>query len=77
MAPPPYATLLGQASSRCQVLGATHGREPRLSGPYTEKEPFHHPFVMFAYFAGITTRLVLVTGMMILRQRRGFPSLHG
>jgi hypothetical protein len=29
------------------VLGATHDREPKLTGPYTEKQPFHDPFVMF------------------------------
>ena len=30
------------------VLGATHDREPKLSGPYTEKDPFHDPLIMFA-----------------------------
>lgn len=52
------------------VLGATHDREPKLWGPYTEKDPFHDPFVMFAYLAGITTRLELVTGILILPQRQ-------
>src|SRR5579859_7954843 len=25
------------------VLGATHDREPKLTGPYTEQHPFHDP----------------------------------
>jgi len=52
------------------VLGATHDREPKLSGPYTEKQPFHDPFLMFAYLAGITQRIELVTGILILPQRQ-------
>jgi probable F420-dependent oxidoreductase len=52
------------------VLGATHDREPKLSGPYTDKQPFHDPFVMFAYLAGITQRIELVTGILILPQRQ-------
>jgi probable F420-dependent oxidoreductase len=52
------------------VLGATHDREPKLSGPYTDKDPFHDPFVMFAYLAGITQRIELVTGILILPQRQ-------
>jgi len=52
------------------VLGATHDRKPPLSGPYTEKHPFHDPFVMFAYLAGITRRIEFVTGILILPQRQ-------
>ena len=52
------------------VLGATHDREPKLAGPYTDKHPFHDPFVMFAYLAGITQRIDLVTGILILPQRQ-------
>ena len=52
------------------VLGATHDREPRLTGPYTEKHPFHDPFVMFAYLAAMTRRLQFVTGILILPQRQ-------
>src|ERR1700730_9490838 len=40
------------------VLGAFHSdRTPQLRGPYTEHDPFHDPFVMFAYLAGITERI--------------------
>jgi probable F420-dependent oxidoreductase len=52
------------------VLGATHDREPKLSGPYTEHHPFHDPFVMFAYLAGLTKRIEFVTGIIILPQRQ-------
>ncbi len=52
------------------VLGATHDREPKLSGPYTEKDPFHDPFVMFSFLAGITQRIDLITGILILPQRQ-------
>jgi probable F420-dependent oxidoreductase len=52
------------------VLGAVHaGRTPPLTGPYTEKDPFHDPFVMFAYLAGITERIRFTTGILILPQR--------
>jgi probable F420-dependent oxidoreductase len=52
------------------VLGATHDREPKLTGPYTEQHPFHDPFVMFAYLAAMTRRLQFVTGILILPQRQ-------
>jgi probable F420-dependent oxidoreductase len=52
------------------VLGAVHAdRTPPLTGPYTEHDPFHDPFVMFAYLAGITERLKFATGILILPQR--------
>ena len=53
------------------VLGAVHAdREPPLVGPYTEQDPFHDPLVMFAYLAGLTERIELVTGVLILPQRQ-------
>jgi probable F420-dependent oxidoreductase len=53
------------------VLGAVHaGRTPRLTGPYTERDPFHDPFVMFAHLAGITERIGFATGVLILPQRQ-------
>jgi probable F420-dependent oxidoreductase len=52
------------------VLGAVHAdRTPQLMGPYTEHDPFHDPFVMFAYLAGITERIQFTTGILILPQR--------
>ena len=53
------------------VLGAVHAdRTPQLSGPYNEHDPFHDPFVMFGYLAGITERIGFATGILILPQRQ-------
>ena len=53
------------------VLGAVHAdRTPPLTGPYTERDPFHDPLVMFAFLAGITTRIGFTTGVLILPQRQ-------
>jgi probable F420-dependent oxidoreductase len=53
------------------VLGAVHeDRDPPLVGPYTERDPFHDPLVLFAYLAGRTERLGFVSGVMILPQRQ-------
>jgi probable F420-dependent oxidoreductase len=53
------------------VLGAEHAdRQPPLWGPYNETNPFHDPFVMFGYLAGITTRLEFCTDVLILPQRQ-------
>ena len=43
---------------------------PKLWGPYTERDPFHDPFVMFAYLAGMTERIEFATGVLILPQRQ-------
>jgi len=53
------------------VVGAEHAdRDPPLLGPYTETDPFHDPLVMFAYLAGVTQRLEMATGILILPQRQ-------
>ena len=53
------------------VVGAEHAdREPPLWGPYTERDPFHEPLVMFGYLAAVTSRIELATGVMILPQRQ-------
>jgi probable F420-dependent oxidoreductase len=53
------------------VLGAVHAdRTPELLGPYTERDPFHDPFVMFAYLAAITERIRFATGILVLPQRQ-------
>src|SRR6202035_973817 len=53
------------------VLGAVHeGREPKLTGPYKEDDPFHEPLVTYAYLAGVTKNLGLTTGVIILPQRQ-------
>src|SRR3954452_1790936 len=53
------------------VLGVVHAdRERQLPGPYSEVDPFHDPFVMFAYLAGITERIGFASGVMVLPQRQ-------
>jgi len=53
------------------VLGAVHAdRTRQLMGPYTELDPFHDPFVMFAYLAGITERIGFTTGILVVPQRQ-------
>ena len=53
------------------VLGAVHAdREPKLTGPYKESDPFHEPLVTYAYLAGVTKTLELATGVIILPQRQ-------
>ncbi|MBM3222492.1 MAG: LLM class F420-dependent oxidoreductase [Candidatus Tectomicrobia bacterium] len=52
------------------VLGAHPNRQPQLTGPYTYQDPFHEPMVFFGFLAAITTRLELVTGILILPQRQ-------
>lgn len=53
------------------VLGAEHAdREPKLWGPYTEQHPFHEPFVLFGFLAGVTTTIEFETAVIILPQRQ-------
>ncbi len=53
------------------VLGVEHaGRDPQLMGPYTEDHPFHEPFVLFGFLAGVTERIEMCTGVLILPQRQ-------
>lgn len=52
------------------VLGAHPDRAPKLTGPYTHEHPFHEPMVFFGFLAAVTTKLELVTGILILPQRQ-------
>jgi hypothetical protein len=53
------------------VLGADHvDRTPPITGPYTEHDRFHDPFVMFAYLAAITERIAFVTAPRRRRARQ-------
>ena len=52
------------------VVKAPHeGREPKLTGPYTETDTFHDPFVLFGFAAAITDKLEFATGVLVLPQR--------
>lgn len=52
------------------VLGVNPTRPGGWTGPYTHLTPFHEVFVLLGYMAGITRRLGLVTGILILPQRQ-------
>ena len=52
------------------VLGANPERPGGFSGPYTCHTPFHEVIVLFGYLAGITQKMELVTGILILPQRQ-------
>ncbi|HYP39115.1 MAG TPA: LLM class F420-dependent oxidoreductase [Chloroflexia bacterium] len=52
------------------VLGASTANRPDWRGPYTSDTQFHEPFVLFGYLAGMTERIELVTGVIILPQRQ-------
>jgi len=67
------AESLGYSHIICydHVLGAEHAdRTPPLLGPYDENDPFHEPFVLFGYLAGVTTHVEMMTGVLILPQRQ-------
>lgn len=52
------------------VLGANPNRPGGWRGPYTYRDTFHEPLVLFGYLAGLTETLELVTGILILPQRQ-------
>ena len=53
------------------VLGANPQRGGWQAGnPYTYKDMFHEPLTLFAYLAGLTETIGLMTGVLILPQRQ-------
>ena len=52
------------------VIGAAPERAKDLVGPYTSEHAFHEPLVLFGYLAGLTERIQLTTGVVILPQRQ-------
>ncbi|MBI4526779.1 MAG: LLM class F420-dependent oxidoreductase [Deltaproteobacteria bacterium] len=52
------------------VLGANVASRPGWRPPYTHKDLFHEPFVLYGYLAAITQKVELVTGVIILPQRQ-------
>lgn len=51
------------------ILGANPEREEPWQGPYTYKDPFHEPFLLFSYMAALTKTIEFATGILILPQR--------
>jgi probable F420-dependent oxidoreductase len=52
------------------VVGANPVRPGGWDSPYTYQHDFHEPFVLFGFCAGVTRRIELVTGIVILPQRQ-------
>lgn len=52
------------------VLGAAADRPGGWRGPYSEKDPFHEVFVVMGFMAAITSRIELVTEVLVLPQRQ-------
>jgi probable F420-dependent oxidoreductase len=52
------------------VLGASPDRPGGWRGPYTDKDLFHEVFVVLGYVAAFTSRIELVTEILILPQRQ-------
>jgi len=52
------------------VLGANPDRPGGWSGFYSHKDAFHEPFVLFGFLAAVTSRIELMTGILILPQRQ-------
>ena len=52
------------------VLGADRELYPDLLGPYGHRAAIHEPLVLFGFLAAVTTRLRLVTNVLILPQRQ-------
>ncbi len=52
------------------VIGANLASRPGWRPPYSHLDMFHEPFVLFGYLSGITKKLELVTGIIILPQRQ-------
>ncbi len=64
-----WVSITSLPTTTCSVPSDAD-RTPPLTGPYTEQDPFHDPFVLFAYLAAITERIGFATGILILPQRQ-------
>ena len=52
------------------VIGANPASRPGWRPPYSHLDTFHEPLVLFGYLAGLTKKIELVTGVIILPQRQ-------
>src|ERR1700674_1966406 len=52
------------------VVGANPDRPGGWDGQYPYQHALHEPFVLFGFCAGVTRRIELVTGIVILPQRQ-------
>ncbi len=51
------------------ILGANPDRPGGWRGPYTHRDPFIEPLMLFSHMAAVTERLGFITGILILPQR--------
>ena len=52
------------------VLGADPSKRESWERPYSHSDMFHEPFVLFGYLAGVTDKIQMTTGVLILGQRQ-------
>ena len=52
------------------VLGADASKRDSWDRPYQHTDMFHEPFVLFGYLAGVTEKIQMTTGILILPQRQ-------
>ena len=52
------------------VLGADPDREGGFRGPYDKDVAFREPFTTFAFIAGVTDKIEMITTVMILRSAK-------
>ena len=52
------------------VLGADASKRAEWNRPYSSRDLFHEPFVLFGYLAAVTERIEMCTGIIILPQRQ-------
>ena len=52
------------------VLGADRSQHEGFNGPYDKDVAFHEPLTFFAFAAGVTERLEMVSAVVILPQRQ-------
>jgi probable F420-dependent oxidoreductase len=52
------------------VIGANTASRPDWKMPYSHVSLFHEPLMLFSFLAGVTTRIGLSTGVLILPQRQ-------
>ena len=52
------------------VLGADASKRDKWEGSFSHTDNFHEPFVLFGYLAGLTDKIQMTTGILILPQRQ-------
>jgi probable F420-dependent oxidoreductase len=50
--------------------GVREDRDPPMLSAYDNHNPFHEPFVLLAYLAGLTSTIELATSVLVLPQRQ-------